>query len=103
MGEEGEASMRCGFDTPELCREDTIKRMHVIYTEVAKVLRAVETGTGKEKIPYVIIKDAKKPKRDPTRYSILKKSVLSYLTGDITVVGLFDTLEAALDFLLKLL
>jgi hypothetical protein len=93
--------MRRGFDTPELSREDNVKRVHGIYTEVAKLLSKVETG--RKKIPYVIIKDPTKPKDDPTGYSILKKSVLAYLTGNITVVGFFDTLEAALGFLLRLL
>jgi hypothetical protein len=94
--------MARGFDTPELCREDTIKRVQTIYTEVANVLRAVETGIGKETTkPYAVIKNLKKPKHDPTRYSITKSCVLGYLGSDATVLGLFETLESALKFLLK--
>ena len=53
--------------------------------------------------PYAVIKNPKKPKGNPGRYIIAKVWVLPFLISDASVLGLFDTLEAALVFLAKLL
>jgi hypothetical protein len=53
--------------------------------------------------PYAVIKNPRKPKEDPNRYLIAKTWILPFLIGEASVLGLFDTLEAALEFLAKLL
>jgi hypothetical protein len=52
---------------------------------------------------YAVIKNPKKPKGDPDRYLIAKTWILPFLISDASILGLFDTLEAALDFLVKLM
>ena len=53
--------------------------------------------------PYAVVKDPAEPKGSPKRYFVAKVWVLPFLISDASVLGLFDTMDAALNFLQQLL